>query len=324
MINLKRTIFFVVMIFGVGIHLVGLAQTYPTKTIKIVVPFAPGGPSDIIARILSQKLSENLNTPVIVENKPGAGANIGMVQVARSAPDGYTLLLVSSSFVINPSLYDKPGYDALKDFTAVALPVTSPNILVGNPGFAAKNVKELLELIKANPGKYDYASPGAGTGPHLSMELLKLKLGLDIKHIPYNGGGPALQAVLGNQVPIGFSALPPAVQQIKAGKLIGLALSSVEHFPLMPEIPTLIDAGVKDFEGDTMQFIMAPQGTPSDIVKKLNTEISNIVSTKEIQEKLSSMGYFIYTHDTKKTDQIIRSELNKWQKVVQAGNIKPD
>ena len=214
------------------------AQDYPNKPIKVVIPFAPGGPSDIVGRILLQQMSENLNKPIIIENKPGAGSNIGIQQVARSAPDGYTLLLVSSTFVINPSLYPNPGFDAIKDFSAISLPVSSPNVLVVNPSFPAKDMKEFFAVIKAAPGKYDYASPGGGTGPHLSAELLKLKMNLDITHIPYNGGGPALQAVLGNQVPIGLSALPPAVPQIKAGTVRALAVTSTTRSPSIPDVPT--------------------------------------------------------------------------------------
>ena len=300
------------------------AQEYPNKPIKVVIPFAPGGPSDIIGRLLVQKLSENLGKPFFIENKPGAGSNIGIQQVAKSAPDGYTLLLVSSAFVINPSLYTNPGFDAIKDFAPIALPVSSPNVIVVNPGFAAKDNKDFLSLIKANPGKFDYASPGGGTGPHLSAELLKLRANLDIKHIPYNGGGPALQAVLGDQVPIGFSALPPAVPQVKGGKLLALALTSNVRSPALPDVPTLAESGITDFEGDTLQFILAPAGTPNAIVQKLNAEISKALSSPELKDKLLSMGYIVYLYSTEQTLQKIKTEIDKWARVIKAGNIKPD
>ena len=300
------------------------AQDYPNKPIKVVIPFAPGGPSDIVGRILLQQVSENLSKPIIIENKPGAGSNIGIQQVARSLPDGYTLLLVSSTFVINPSLYPNPGFDSIKDFSAIALPVSSPNVLVVNPSFPAKDIKEFFAVIKAAPGKYDYASPGGGTGPHLSAELLKLKMNLDIPHIPYNGGGPALQAVLGNQVPIGLSALPPAVPQIKAGTVRALAITSSSRAPSMPDIPTLKESGVADFEGDTLQFIVAPAGTPMTIIQKLNQEISKALDNPEVKNKLIGMGYLTYNYTPEQTSQKIKLEVDKWAKVIQSRNIKPD
>ena len=300
------------------------AQEYPNRVVKIIVPCAPGGPSDIIARLLSQKLSENLGKSFIVENKPGGSANIGIAQVAKSPADGYTLLLVSSSFVINPSLFSNPGFDVFKDFAPVALPVSSPNILVAHPSFPAKNLREFIQILKANPGKYDYASPGNGTGPHLSAELLVLKAGIDIKHIPYNGGGPALQAVLGNQVPFGLSALPPAMPQVTSGKLIPLALTSKTRIASLPNVPTIAESGFPDFEGDTQQFVAAPSGTPKAIVDLLNTEISKIVSSAEMKERLGSMGYLISTPSPEQTTQIIKNEVDKWSKVIKSAKIQPD
>lgn len=300
------------------------AQNYPNRPIKVVIPFAPGGPSDIVGRVLMQQMSENLNTPIIIENKPGGGSNIGIQQVAKSAPDGYTLLLVSSTFVINPTLYPNPGFDANKDFAAVALPVSSPNVLVVNPNFPAKDIKEFFAVVKAAPGKYDYASPGAGTGPHLSAELLKLKMNLDIAHIPYNGGGPALQAVLGNQVPIGLSALPPAVPQVKGGALRALAVTSTTRSPSLPDVPTLKESGVTDFEGDTLQFIVAPAGTPTAIVQKLNREIAKALDNPELKNKLIGMGYLTYNYTPEQTTQKVKAEVDKWAKVIQSRNIKPD
>ena len=300
------------------------AQEYPNRVVKIIVPFAPGGPSDIIARLLSQKLSENLGKSFIVENKPGGSANIGIAQVAKSPADGYTLLLVSSSFVINPSLFSNPGFDVFKDFAPVALPVSSPNILVAHPSFPAKNLREFIQILKANPGKYDYASPGNGTGPHLSAELLVLKAGIDIKHIPYNGGGPALQAVLANQVPFGLSALPPAMSQVNGGKLIALGLTSKSRIASLPNVPTIAESGFPDFEGDTQQFIVAPSGTPKAIVDVLNSEISKIVSSTEMKEKLNAMGYLISTPNPDQTGQIIKTEVDKWSKVIKSDKIQAD
>lgn len=271
-----------------------------------------------------QQLSENLGKPIIIENKPGAGSKIGIQQVAKSAPDGYTLLLVSSTFVINPSLYADPGFDPVKDFTPVALPVSSPNVIVVHPSFPAKDIKEFFAIVKANPGKYDYASPGGGTGPHLSAELLKLRMHLDMAHIPYKGGGPALQAVLANQVPIGLSAIPPATPQVKAGALRALALTSSTRSSSLPDVPTLNEAGVTDFEGDTLSFIMAPAGTPPAIVQKLNREITKALENSELRNKLISMGYLTYNSTPEQVSQKIKVDIEKWAKVIKSGNIKPD
>jgi tripartite-type tricarboxylate transporter receptor subunit TctC len=302
-----------------------LAQDYPSRPVKILIAFAPGGPSDIVGRLLAQKLSENLgNKPFLVENRPGAGGNIGIAQVAKAAPDGYTLLLVSSAFVINPSLYANAGFDALKEFTPVTLAVTSPNVLVVAPSLPAKDLGELIALLKANPGKYDYASPGAGTGPHLSAELMKLRLQIDMTHVPYNGGGPAVQAVLAGQVPIGFSALPPAVPHIKAGKMRALAVTSSVRAGAMPEIPTVAEAAIPDFEGDTLQLVMAPAGTPPAIVARLQSEIARVLNTPEMRERLVAMGFIIVASTPEQTALKVRSELDKWARVIKAGNIKPE
>jgi tripartite-type tricarboxylate transporter receptor subunit TctC len=307
-----------------GLNLSVQAQEYPNRPIKIVIPYPPGGPSDIVGRLLGQALSESLGQAVIIESKPGAAANIGMQYVARSSPDGYTLLLVSSNLVINPNLYANPGYDAIKDFAPIIMPAGSPNLILVHPSFPAKNIQEFLALIKANPGKYDFASPGGGSGPHLSAELLKLKLNLSMQHIPFNGGGPALQAILGNQVPIAFSTLPPAIAQVKAGKLVGIAFTSNSRSPVLPDVPTLVESGVTEVEGETLQFIVAPAGTPSAIIQKLNLEFNKALSNPELQTKLINAGYFVYNNSPAQTAQKIRVELDKWGAVIKAGKIKPD
>ena len=307
-----------------GLNLSVQAQEYPNRPIKIVIPYPPGGPSDIVGRLLGQALSESLGQAVIIESKPGAAANIGMQYVARSSPDGYTLLLVSSNLVINPNLYANPGYDAIKDFAPIIMPAGSPNLILVHPSFPAKNIQEFLALIKANPGKYDFASPGGGSGPHLSAELLKLKLNLSMQHIPFNGGGPALQAILGNQVPIAFSTLPPAIAQVKAGKLVGIAFTSGSRSPVLPDVPTLVESGVAEVEGETLQFIVAPAGTPSVIIQKLNLEFNKALSNPELQTKLINAGYFVYNNSPAQTAQKIRVELDKWGAVIKAGKIKPD
>ena len=302
-----------------------LAQDYPAKPVRIMIAFAPGGPSDIVGRMLAQKLTENLGgTPFMIENRPGAGGNIGIAQVARSAPDGDSLLLVSSAFVINPSLYPNPGFDAIKDFTPVTLAVTSPNVMVVTPSFPAKEMAEFFAVVKANPGKYDYASPGGGTGPHLSAELLKLRAQIHLQHVPYNGGGPAIAALLGNQVPISFAALPPAVPHIRAGKMRALAVTSSVRAPSLPEVPTIAESGITDFEGDTWQLIMAPAGTPPAIVNKLQTEVVRALNDPVLRDKLIALGFIIVGSAPAETAQKIKTEIDKWARVIKAGNIKPD
>jgi tripartite-type tricarboxylate transporter receptor subunit TctC len=287
-----------------------------------MIAFAPGGPSDIVGRQLAQKLTESTGKTFLIENRPGAGGNIGIGQIARSAPDGYSLLLVSSAFVINPSLYENAGFDPLKDFVPITLAVTSPNVIVTTPAFPAKNFAEFISLVKANPGKYDYASPGGGTGPHLSAELLKLREKLNLQHVPYSGGGPAVQAVLSGQVPIGFSALPPAVPHIKAGTFRALAVTSSQRVPALPDIPTVAESGVADFEGDTLQLIMAPAGTPPAIVNKLQVEIAKALNDPAVKERLIAMGFIIVASTPEQTDAKVRSEVEKWARVIKAGNIK--
>ena len=303
---------------------VALAQDFPTRPIKVVIPYAPGGPSDIFGRLLFQKMNENTGKAFIIENKPGASANIGIQQVAKANPDGYTILLSSSAFVINPSLIHNSGYDAVRDFSPIALPASSPNIIVVNPLFPAKNFKDFVLLIKQNPGKYDYSSPGAGTSPQLTAELLKLRANIDIKHIGYNGGGPALQAVLSNDVPISFAVLPPTVQQITGGKVLGLAVTSTSRYPSLPDIPTVAESGFPDFEGETIQFLMAPAGTPKPIIKFLSQEVAKALSDKELRNKLSGMGFIVSTLNPEQSEKKIKSEVEKWAQVIKANNIQAD
>src|SRR5471032_3285173 len=215
------------------------AADYPDKPVKIIVPFAPAGPTDVMARLIAQKLSENLKQQFFVENHPGAGGNIGMMQVAKSAPDGYTILVASSSFVVNPSLYAKNPYDAFKDFAPITLAAASPNILVVNPEIPAKTVKELIELVKANPGKYNIANPGIGTTPQLAAELFKLTYKLDATSVPFGGAGPAIQNAVAGHTPIVFSALPPTAPQVQGGKLRGLAVTSAKRSSALPDVPTM-------------------------------------------------------------------------------------
>jgi tripartite-type tricarboxylate transporter receptor subunit TctC len=227
------------------------AQTWPARPIRVIVPFAPGGPTDIIGRVMAAKLTEALGQQVVIDNRGGAGGNIGMALAARAAGDGYTYLLVSSSLMVNPSLYAKPGFDPLRDFIPITCVAASSNIITAHPSQPFRNAKELVAAVKASPGKFNYGSPGAGTTPHLSGELLRLSLGLDIAHIPYTGAGPVVQAVLANQVTTGITAVPPMAPHIKAGSVRGVAVLAPKRSANIPDVPTAVEVGVAGIDSDT-------------------------------------------------------------------------
>jgi tripartite-type tricarboxylate transporter receptor subunit TctC len=298
------------------------AQPYPSKPVRVIVPFAPGGPTDVIARILAQKLSENLGQQFVVENRAGAGGNIGMAAVAKAAPDGYTVLVSSSSIVVNPSLYANLPYDSIKDFAPVTYAAASPNVLVVHPSVEARSVRELIALIKANPGKFSFASPGIGTTPDLSGHLFRLALGLDLVGVPFNGAGPAITSTIGNQTPIAFTALPPTTPHVKAGSLRALAVTSKSRSSALPDVPTLAEAGVPDQEADTLQGVLVPAGTPKDIIDKLHGEIVKIVALPDVKERLAGLGFTPVANKPEEFAAQIRAEIAKWGKVVKDANIK--
>ena len=297
------------------------AAGYPDRPVKIVVPFAPAGPTDVMARLIAQKLSDSLKQQFYIENHPGAGGNIGMTQVAKSAPDGYTILVASSSYVVNPSLYAKNPYDPFKDFAPVTLAAASPNILVVHSDFPAKSVKELVELIKKNPGKYNYAMPGTGTTPHLAGELFKLTFKLDLTTVPFNGAGPAIQSAVAGHTPIAFTALPPTAPQVQAGKLRGLAVTSAKRSSALPDVPTMAEAGVSGQESETMQGILVPAGTPKEIVDLLNREIVKAMALPDVKEKCAQLGFDPVANTPDQFAAYIKKEVEKWGKVIKDANI---
>jgi tripartite-type tricarboxylate transporter receptor subunit TctC len=297
------------------------AASYPDHPVKIVVPFAPAGPTDVMARLIAQKLSESLKQQFYVENHPGAGGNIGMVQVAKSAPDGYTILVASSSFVVNPSLYAKNPYDPFKDFAPVTLAAASPNILVVNADFPAKTVKELVDLVTKNPGKYNYAMPGTGTTPHLAGELFKLTFTLDLATVPFNGAGPAIQSAVAGHTPVAFTALPPTAPQVQGGKLRGLAVTATKRSSALPDVPTMAEAGVTGQESETMQGIFLPAGTPKDIVGLLNREIAKAMALPDVKEKCAQLGFDVVANTPDEFALYIKKEVDKWGKVIKDANI---
>ncbi len=297
------------------------AAGYPDHPVKVVVPFAAGGPTDVMARLIAQKLSENLKQQFYVENHPGAGGNIGMTQVARSTPDGYTILVASSSFTVNPSLYAKNPYDAFKDFAPITLAAASPNILVVNPEVPAKTVKELVDLLKANPGKYSIANPGIGTTPQLAAELFKLALKLDATSVPFGGAAPAVQSTVAGHTPIAFAALPPTAPQVQGGKLRALAVTSAKRSAALPDVPTLAEAGIKEQLSETMQGVLAPAGTPKAIVDQLNAEIAKVMALKDVQAKCAQLGFDVVADKPAEFAAYIKADVEKWGKVIKDANI---
>jgi len=298
------------------------AQTYPDHNVRVIVPFGQGGPTDVIARIFAQKLSASLGHQFYVENIAGAGGNIGTAQAARAAPDGYTILAVSTGFMVNPSLYAKVPYDPVKSFTPLTLAAVSPNVIFVNPSVPAKTLKELIALVKANPGKYAYAQPAMGSTPHLSAELFKQTFGLDLVMVPFNSAGLAVNGVLAGQPPIGFTALPPTIGLINQGQLRGLAIEAKTRSPTIPDVPTIAEAGVPGQEAETLTGFVLPANTPPAIVAKLNSEMVKIGALPEIRERLEKIGFTPVLDTPEEFGARIRSEMEKWGKVVRAANLK--
>src|SRR5258707_983067 len=250
------------------------AQGYPNRPVRVVVGFPAGGPTDVIARLVSQKLSDSLGQQFFVENIGGAGGNTAAGQVARVTPDGYTIMAISTGFVVNPSLYARVPYDPLKDFAPVTLVAVSPNVVVVNPQVPAKTLPELVQLIRDNPGKYGFAGPGVGSTPHLGGELFRLAFNLDLVHVPFAGAGPAVQATVGGHTPIAFTALPPSLSAIQAGQLRALGVAATERAIQLPDVPTFAEQGIKDQEADTITGVLAPAGTPKEAVDLLYPEMA--------------------------------------------------
>jgi tripartite-type tricarboxylate transporter receptor subunit TctC len=298
------------------------AETYPNKPVRVIVPFAAAGPTDVIARLVGQKLGETLGQQFYIENVPGAGGNTGTAMVAKSPHDGYTLLVVSTGFVVNPSLYAKVPYDPVKEFAPITLIAASPNVLVVNPEVPAKSVKELIELIRANAGKYSYAQPAIGSTPHLSGELFKLTYKLDLQMVPFPGAAPAITSTIAGHTPVAFTALPPAVTAAKEGKVRALAVMADKRVAALPDVPTFAEAGVPDQEADTLTGIVAPAGTPSAIVDQLQKEIAKIVTAPDVKEKLAALGFIGIANSPQQFGTRIKVEMDKWGKVVRAANLK--
>jgi tripartite-type tricarboxylate transporter receptor subunit TctC len=300
------------------------AQPYPAKPIRVIVAFPPGGIADFAARSVSQKLSESLGVPVVTENRPGAGGVTGAEVVARAAPDGYTLLVTSISHTINPSVRKNLPFDAERDFAPVTLLTDAPNFLVVHPSLPAKSVKELVALARARPGQITYASSGSGTSTHLSGELFKALARIDIVHVPYKGGGPAVIDLIGGHVLMMFSTLPSVLQQVRTGKLRGLAVTGGRRFPAAPEFPTMIEAGIPGFEVSGWSGMFAPAGTPKDAVGRLAGEIAMILRAPEVKERFFVQGAEPVGNTPEEFAAFVKSEIAKWKKVVEFSGMRAD
>jgi tripartite-type tricarboxylate transporter receptor subunit TctC len=298
------------------------AADYPDHSVKVIVPFPPGGATDIVGRIVLQKLSERLGQQFFIENISGAGGNIGMTDAARAPHDGYTVLLASSSIVVNPSLYKSIPFDVEKDFIPVTKVGASPNSWEVNSEFPAKTMKELIALMKANPGKYSVASPGAGTTPSLAIEMLKQALGVSFVTVPFAGGGPMAQSLLGGFTPISCNAISTTAALIKAGKVRALALTSKERLETLPDVPTLNEVGIKDQESETMAGVFVPAGTPQPIVDLLQKEIATIVHMLDVKQRLLDVATIPDGGSSADFAAYFRNEIAKWKRVIEVGKIE--
>ena len=300
------------------------ALDYPTRSVRVIVAFAPGGVTDTFARLMAQKLGERLGKQFYVDNIAGATGNIGTGQAAKAAPDGYTLLFAFSSYVVNPTLFGKVPYDPDKDFEPVTLAVVSTTVVTVHPSVPAKTVSDLVALIRANPGKYSYSSAGAGTQAHLAGEQFRLSLGLDLVHVPFNGGGPAIAAVVGGHVPIGFGSPAASIPQIKEGNVRALAITSKRRSQFLADVPTMTEAGYPQIEGDSWVGVLVPAGTPKDIINLLNGEIVKIMAMPDMQARLVELGYDPVASTPEEFAVRIKVEIESWAKVIRAAHIKAE
>ena len=297
------------------------AEGYPAHPVRVVVPFSPGGPPDVVARIVAQELSARLGQQFYVENMPGAGGNTGTAAVERASADGYTLLSISTGFFVNPSLYEKVPYDPVKGFAPISLVASSPNVLMVNPSFPAKTLREFIDIVKASPGKYSYAHASTGSTPHLSGELLKLRFGLDLVTVPFNGGPPAITSTLGGHTTMAITALPSALANVREGKLRALAVTSAKRVVSLPDVPTMAEAGAPDQEAETLNGFLAPAGTPSELVDRLYGEIARMMKEPQMIDRFTEIGIEAMATTPREFQQRIGIEIAKWGQVVKQAKI---
>lgn len=305
---------------------VALAQSgsYPNKPIKFIVPYPPGGGTDVIARIVQEPLSTNLGQQIIIDNRGGAGGSIGSEAAARSPADGYTVLFTLSSHTINPAIYPKLAFNTEKDFLPVVTIASLPQILVANPDFPAKNVKDVIDMAKAKPGTIAYASVGNGSPGHLAGAMMAGAANVKMTHIPYRGGGPAVTDVMGGQVPLLWVSIPAAANFVKAGKLKALAVSTTKRSAVFPDVPTMIESGFKDFEVDSWYAMFVPANTPKAAIDRLNAAANKVLASPEVKEKLLNQGAEAIGGSPEALGRVVKAELVKWDKVVKENGIKAE
>jgi tripartite-type tricarboxylate transporter receptor subunit TctC len=295
---------------------------YPSRPVRLVAPFAPGGPVDAVARVLAPNLSERFGQQFYVENHPGGSGNIGTALVAKAPPDGYTVLVISSSLVVNPSLFAKLGFDTFADLAPVSLIGVSPQVLLVNPSVPATTLAELVALVRATPGKYSYAHAGLGTPGYLAGEMLKQAFGLDIVAVSFNGGGPAITATIGGHTPILYTSISTAAGHLKQGTVRALAVTGARRSPALPEVPTLAEAGAPDQESEIILGMLVPVGTAASVIERLHNEIVKIVALPEVRERLTALGFEPIASTPNEFAERIRQEVGKWDKVIRAAGIK--
>jgi tripartite-type tricarboxylate transporter receptor subunit TctC len=300
-----------------------LALDYPTRAVRVVVAFVPGGPSDIFGRIAAQKLSEQFGKQFYVENVSGGGGNIAAAQTARAAPDGHTILVTVSALVTNPAFLGKAPYDPIRDFAPVAIPIASAITIVVHPSLGVRTIDELITLVRANPGRYTFSSGGAGAQPHLAFEQFRLSVGLDIVHVPFGGAGASVASVVAGHIPVGVSSLPPCVPHIQEGTLRALVLSSTKRSQRLPDIPTAAEAGYPIFTGDQWLGILVPAGTSEEIVSLLHRSIVNITRLPDVKERLDALDFYEIQSTPQEFAERIKLEYESWGKVVETAHIRP-
>src|SRR5262245_16827909 len=297
------------------------SQAYPSRSVRLIVPVGAGGANDTSTRLIAQKLSESLKQSFYVENIVGAGGNIGMAQAMKTAPDGYTVLSVAASFVINPTLNPKTPFDPVKDFSPVTLMCATPTVIVAHDSIGASTINELIALLKANPGKFSYSSAGTGTPAHLAGELFKAAYGVDIIHVPFTGGGPAMNSTMGGHTPISFPALSTAAPSILGGKVRGLAVMSPKRSATLPAVPTMIESGLDDQQADVFVGILLPANAPRPVVDLLHREIVQAMTLADVKEKLATLGFDPIGTSPDEFGTWIKTEVAKWAKVIRDANI---
>ena len=297
-------------------------EGYPRAPVKIIVPAAPGGPTDVMARVIQPGLSARLGQPILIINRAGAGGNIGVVQAAKSPNDGYTLVIASTGFVVNVSLYKEPGYDAFKDFVPITELGSSPNVILVHPSSPLRTIADLVAMAKASKEKLNVINPGQGSTPHLAIELLQIKAGIPIENIPYNGAGPAIQAILAQTTPVGTTALPPAHPHIKSGALRALAVTGEKRWFDLPDVPTMAESGYPDIVSETFQGMYAPAGTPDAIVQRVAAETLSVLKEPEVADKLRGIGFDVRAAGPKGLAARVAREVPMWRDIIKQSKIE--